>query len=172
MHGAGMRVESSKGEAWPGQHEVNFRFADALTLAHPQGYVRVFADEGAPMAAVLGRLVAAQRTERSMARGVPLAYLGRLVQVFEQDAAAAASAGAPHARARRAVVPGMVEPLSEREMEVLRLVAAGKPNREIAEELYVVLDTVKKHVTHILEKVGAANRTEAVARARELGLLP
>jgi LuxR family maltose regulon positive regulatory protein len=49
--------------------------------------------------------------------------------------------------------------------------AAGKPNSEIAGQLYMALDTVKKHVTHILEKLGAANRTEAAARARELGLL-
>ena len=68
-------------------------------------------------------------------------------------------------------MPGLVEPLSDREVEVLRLVAAGRSNREIAEELVVVLDTVKKHVGHILDKLGAANRTQAVARARELRLL-
>ena len=71
-----------------------------------------------------------------------------------------------------AVVPGLVEPLSERELEVLRLLAAGKPNQQIAQELVVTLHTVKKHVTHVLGKLGAANRTEATARARELGLLP
>jgi LuxR family transcriptional regulator, maltose regulon positive regulatory protein len=54
---------------------------------------------------------------------------------------------------------------------VLRLLAAGKPNREIADELSVALDTVKEHVTHILVKLGASNRTEATARARELSLL-
>ncbi len=62
--------------------------------------------------------------------------------------------------------------MSDRELEVLRLVAAGKPNRQIADELYVSIHTVKKHVTHILDKLGAANRTEVTARARELGLLP
>ena len=67
---------------------------------------------------------------------------------------------------------GLVEPLSDRELEVLRLLAAGKPNQEIAQELVVSLHTVKKHVTHVLGKLGAANRTEATARARELGLLP
>jgi LuxR family transcriptional regulator, maltose regulon positive regulatory protein len=60
---------------------------------------------------------------------------------------------------------------SERELEVLQLLAAGKANGEIAEQLFVTLHTVKKHVTHILEKLGAGNRTEATARARELGLL-
>ena len=67
--------------------------------------------------------------------------------------------------------PVLVEPLTEREMEVLRLVAAGQANREIADELVVVLDTVKKHVRSILRKLGACNRTHSVARARALGLL-
>jgi len=65
----------------------------------------------------------------------------------------------------------MVEVLTEREFEVLGMLAAGKRNREIADELVVTLDTVKKHVTHTIEKLGAASRTEAVARAKQLGLL-
>ena len=134
---------------------------EAVGLAHPQGHVRVFADEGAPMAALLGRLVAAQRADRAATRAVPLRYLGRLVQAFGHD-------GPP---VRPGAVPGLVEPLSERELEVLRLLAAGRANQEIAEELVVALNTVKKHVSHVLDKLGAANRTEATARARELGLL-
>ena len=55
---------------------------------------------------------------------------------------------------------------------MLRLIAAGKSNQRIARELFVSLDTVKKHVTHLLGKLGAANRTEAAARARQLGLIP
>jgi LuxR family transcriptional regulator, maltose regulon positive regulatory protein len=141
---------------------------EALTLARPQGYVRVFADEGPPMSVLLGRLVAAQRTAQAAARRVPLDYLGRLVRAFEQDAASTE----PYARARGTVVPGLVEVLSSRELEVLRLLAAGRQNQQIAEELVVAPSTVKKHVTHILDKLGAANRTEATARARELGLLP
>ena len=66
----------------------------------------------------------------------------------------------------------MVEPLTGREMEVLCLLAAGKSNQRIARDLVVTLDTVKTHVTHVLGKLGAANRTEAAARARQLGLLP
>jgi len=131
--------------------------ADTLTLAAPQGYVRVFADEGQPMRALLGRLVAAKRAEQPVAGSVPLGYLGRLLRAFERGAAP--------------VVPGLIEPLSPRELEVLRLLAAGRPNQQIAEELVVAPNTVKKHVTHILEKLGATNRTEATARARELGLL-
>ena len=68
--------------------------------------------------------------------------------------------------------PGLAEPLTGRELEVLRLLAAGKSNQRIAHDLVVALDTVKKHVTHVLGKLGAANRTEAVARARDVGLIP
>ena len=71
-----------------------------------------------------------------------------------------------------ATAPGIVEPLTAREAEVLSMLAAGSSNQAIAGQLVVTLDTVKKHVTHILAKLGAASRTEAVARARELGLIP
>ena len=70
------------------------------------------------------------------------------------------------------VVPGLAEQLTARELEVLALLAAGAPNPRIAEQLVVTLDTVKKHVSHLLSKLGAANRTEAVTRARQLGLIP
>jgi LuxR family maltose regulon positive regulatory protein len=73
-------------------------------------------------------------------------------------------------------VPGdsslQVETLSPRELEVLQLLALGKPNRDIARELFVTLDTVKRHVTHILGKLEVSNRTQAAARARSLGMVP
>jgi LuxR family maltose regulon positive regulatory protein len=68
-------------------------------------------------------------------------------------------------------VPGLVEPLSERELQVLARLATCRSNQQIAEELVVALDTVKKHVSHLLDKLGAANRTQAVARAWEPELL-
>ena len=141
--------------------------AGALVLACPQGYVRVFADEGPPMAALLGRLVAAQRAEHATARRVPLDCLARLQRAF--DAGHAAPVPGPTATA---AVPGIVEPLTGRELEVLEMLAAGRSNQAIAGQLFVSLDTVKKHVGHVLGKLGAANRTEAVARARQLGLIP
>ena len=134
--------------------------AEALLLACPQGYVRVFADEGPPMAALLGRLIAAQRTGRAAAE-VPLGYLARLQRAFD-----------PGQPARDPVPPGIIDPLTSRELEVLKMLAAGRSNQAIARELVVTLDTVKKHVGHVLGKLGAANRTEAVARARELSLIP
>ena len=73
---------------------------------------------------------------------------------------------------RSDLVPtGIVDPLTSRELEVLEMLAAGRSNQAIAGELVVTLDTVKKHVGHVLGKLGAANRTEAVARARELSLI-
>jgi LuxR family maltose regulon positive regulatory protein len=70
------------------------------------------------------------------------------------------------------VVAGLVEPLSPRELEVLRLLADGRSNQAIAAELVISLDTVKRHLSHLFSKLEVANRTQAVARARELGLLP
>ena len=135
--------------------------AAVLALACPQGYVRVFADEGPPMAALLGRLIAAQRSGQAAA-AVPLGYLARLRSAFGAEPAA------PHT----AALPGLIDPLTSRELEVLQMLAAGKSNQAIAGELVVTLDTVKKHVSHLLGKLGAANRTEAVSRARELSLIP
>ena len=75
-------------------------------------------------------------------------------------------------RSTAQAVLGLAEQLTARELEVLVLLAAGSPNPRIAGELVVTLDTVKKHVSHLLGKLGAANRTEAVTRARQLGLIP
>jgi LuxR family maltose regulon positive regulatory protein len=140
---------------------------EALTLSCPQGHVRVFADEGPPMGALLGRLAAAHRAKQAPARPIPLSCLARLVQAFDGKLDAAAAL-----RPEPGTAPGLIEPLTGRELEVLRLLAAGKSNQRIAHDLFVALDTVKKHVTHVLGKLGAANRTEAVARARDLGLIP
>jgi LuxR family maltose regulon positive regulatory protein len=141
--------------------------AEALTLAGPRGYVRVFADEGPPMRALLGRIVAARRAGQAPARGIPLRQLARVTEAF--DGKPDVSGSAPDAAAR---VPGLIDPLTGRELQVLAMLAAGTPNQAIAKELFVTVFTVKKHVSHILGKLGAANRTEAVARARELGLIP
>ena len=136
-------------------------------LAGPAGHARVFVDDGAPMAHLLGRLAAAHRTGRvGLPSSVPPDHLDRLARAFKPDGASAAS------RADRDTAGvALVDPLSDRELEVLGLLAAGKSNQQIADELFVVLDTVKKHVGRILAKLGAANRTQAVARARVLGLL-
>jgi LuxR family maltose regulon positive regulatory protein len=132
---------------------------EALSLARPEGYVRVFADERRPMAALLGRIIAGGARPAA----VPTDYLGRLMRAFGPRSSSVVAASED--------VPDVVTRLSGRELEVLRLLAAGRANREIASELFVSPHTVKKHVTHILDKLGAGNRTEAVARGRDLGLL-
>ncbi len=140
--------------------------AEMLRLACPQGYIRVFADEGPAMAALLGRLIAAQRVGQ-VAEGIPLDCLARLQRAFD-----AQGAGRDPGQRAAGAAPGIVEPLTSREEQVLSMLAAGSSNQAIAAELVVTLDTVKKHVTHILGKLGAANRTQAVVRARALGLIP
>jgi LuxR family maltose regulon positive regulatory protein len=138
---------------------------EALTLARGPGYVRVFADEGAPMRALLAQLSAARPGQQHAARRIEPGYPAALLR-------ACGRADAVPPRRSAAAPPGMAEPLTGRELEVLRLIAAGRSNQGIARELFVSLDTVKKHVTHLLGKLGVANRTEAVARALQLGLIP
>jgi ATP/maltotriose-dependent transcriptional regulator MalT len=107
-----------------------------------------------------------QEEGRSLPRSCIRAQQAALLHACGQAGAA------PPSRRAAAGLPGMAEPLTDREMEVLRLLAAGRSNQRIAHELVAALDTVKKHVTHLLGKLGAANRTEAGARARQLGLIP
>jgi LuxR family maltose regulon positive regulatory protein len=135
--------------------------AGTLALAAPQGYVRVFADEGPPMAVLLGRVAAAHRDGDPAARQVPLGYLAAVLR-------ACAPATRP---AGQTAIPALPDPLTARETQVLHLLASGAPNQRIADDLVITLDTVKKHITHVLGKLGAANRTEAVTRARQLGLI-
>ena len=136
----------------------------ALTLAEPEGFVRVFVDEGLPMAALLERVIRKPRDDGSYI-GAPDVYAGRLLEHFALQAADSGNGGPRIGRA-----PGL-EPLSGREVEVLELVAAGRSNAEIAGELYLSVGTVKAHVHHIFGKLLVRNRSQAVARARELRLL-
>jgi LuxR family maltose regulon positive regulatory protein len=129
----------------------------ALSLAQLGGYVRAFVDEGEAMARLL---------RRTVTNGATREYVQRLLAAFPAPEAAALSKG------KTSKVQGaLVEPLSDRELEVLRLVAAGRSNRDIAEELCLAIGTVKKHIYNIYGKLDAKRRTEAVTRARELGLI-
>jgi LuxR family maltose regulon positive regulatory protein len=141
--------------------------AEALTLAYSQGYVSVFVDEGSAMRGLLGRLLTGRPDQQALLGDVPVDYLTRLARAFD----VATARRDPTRNQSTATASGLVVALSDRELEVLRLLAAGKRNQEIADELYVTRDTVKKHITHILDKLGAATRTQAATRARELGLL-
>jgi LuxR family maltose regulon positive regulatory protein len=153
-----------------GDHQAALALlADALARGAPEGYLRVFLDEGPPMAALLHDLLAGRRQEQvAPADAVPRDHLAHLVDAFEQ----AGLPIRPPVGRGGVVVAGLVEPLSARELEVLGLLAAGAPNRAIAEQLVVTPATVKKHLSRLFDKLGVANRTQAVARARALGLLP
>jgi LuxR family transcriptional regulator, maltose regulon positive regulatory protein len=138
--------------------------AEALALARPEGFIRIFADEGAPMAALLRSLLSAHSRARVGPKSARLRQqVNRILQAFGTAVPAAG---------HRRPVSGIAEALTRREVEVLRLIADGRHNREIAQDLFVTIDTVKKHASNILSKLDATGRTHAVARARDLGVLP
>ena len=170
--------------------------AAAVAEAEPEGVIRPFLDEGAPMAGLLVALRAASRNRRRMrpepveggALGLPKgrastssAHIAIGASPDYLDALLAAFAGqkppSPEASERTtAVVTGfragvVVEPLSARELDVLRLLSDGRSNAEIARDLFVEQSTVKTHLIHLYRKLGVGSRTQAIGRARELGLL-
>lgn len=130
---------------------------DALALAESGGFIRLFIDEGAPMAHLLSEAAAQQ---------VMPDYVSKLLAVFEPEKRENIDSSPSHSSPQP-----LIEPLSQRELEVLRLIAQGLSNREIGERLFLALTTVKGHNQKIFGKLQVQRRTEAVARARELGLL-
>lgn len=133
----------------------------ALALAEPEGYVRIFLDEGKPMQMLLAQWLA--HAEHGRLRD----YAVRLLSQFDVELSEVATA--PD---KIVSTGGLIEPLSQRELEVLHLIALGSTNQEIARQLFVAPGTVKAHTANIYRKLDVANRTEAVARARQFGLLP
>lgn len=139
----------------------------ALALAEPEGYIRIFIDEGASMAQLL---------REAASHGVMPDYISKLLVVFEAEeqivqAGLATSPGKSEDKPDLLLNRSLVEPLSQRELKILQLIAQGLSNREIGERLFLALSTVKGHNRIIFNKLQVQSRTEAVARARELGLL-
>src|SRR5215210_6720196 len=132
---------------------------DALSLAEPEGYRRIFVDEGAPIAALLRRVSSAGNSPK---------YVDTLLATLRQHAE---DPRLPTETSISKDVQLLSEPLSERELEVLRLIASGLSNREIAQELFVTPGTTKRHVHNIYRKLEVRSRTQAIARARDLGLI-
>ncbi|MEZ4737367.1 MAG: LuxR C-terminal-related transcriptional regulator, partial [Caldilineaceae bacterium] len=134
----------------------------ALTLAKPEGYLRIFVDEGEPLQPLLAE---------SLARGADPAYVTQVLTAIHQETAGT-TAGE---MTGETIVPDanqlLIEPLSPRELEVLGLLAIGHTNQAVADELVIAVSTVKKHVNNIFGKLGVGSRTQAINRARELGLL-
>ena len=131
----------------------------ALVLARPERFVQSFVEYGAPIGELL-RLAAREDTVREYAQEL-LAVLAA-----EQKGDLPLQRGPSPAAATI-----LIEPLSPREREVLTLIAGGASNSEIARDLYISVNTVKRHVTHIFGKLGVTSRTQAVARGREHGLI-
>ena len=134
----------------------------ALSLAEPEGCLRPFVTDGSVLLPLLRRALAATHNP---------AFIQRILAALP---AGTAPVSAPERPVANFVAPDqseLVEPLSERELEVLRLIAAGLKNREIAGRLVIEESTVKRHLTNIYGKLGATSRTQALARARALGLL-
>jgi LuxR family maltose regulon positive regulatory protein len=128
----------------------------SLALAEPEGYIRIFLDVGEPARELLAAYL---RSEAPAHRP----YAQKVLDAFS----VAAPENPPNSQSSL-----LIEPLSARELEVLSLLALGKTNQEIARQLIVAAGTVKAHTASIYRKLDAANRTEAVARARHLGILP
>jgi LuxR family maltose regulon positive regulatory protein len=129
---------------------------EALILAESGGFIRLFLDEGLPMAELLSE---------ASTQGLMPGYVHKLLAAFEKE---------KRKDGEGSVSPSpqpLLEPLSQRELEVLRLIAQGLSNHEISERLFLALDTVKGHNRRIFDKLQVQRRTEAVARAHELGLL-
>lgn len=116
--------------------------------------MRVFLDEGRPMANLL---------YQAAERGISPEYAGRLLAAFP--------AGEPDRLSAQAALLELVEPLSPRELEVLRLIAAGATNAQIAQRLVIAVGTVKNHAKNIYSKLNVGSRTQAISRSRDLGLI-
>ncbi|UCD99261.1 MAG: hypothetical protein JSV42_00625 [Chloroflexota bacterium] len=130
-----------------------------LSTAEPEGYIRLFIEEGAAMAKLLYKVTSHATTEKHE-------YAGRLLAAYSQEQEEKAGL-------IKRTLPDekLLEPLSKREIEVLLLMANGCSNKEIASQLVISIGTVKRHVIHIFQKLGATNRTQAVAIGRELEIV-
>lgn len=165
-HGVSIELFALEALTWYGQGRPAEALAvlrRALAQGEPEGYVRVFLDAGAPMAALLREALAgATASGVTASHDISPDYVHRFLRAFDAESPAGASPPA---------VVALPEPLSERELEVLRLIVAGYSNPEIAAKLYLALSTVKTHVNNLYGKLGVSNRAEAVARANALKLL-
>jgi LuxR family maltose regulon positive regulatory protein len=134
----------------------------SMLLAQPERYIRLFIEQGEPMARLLQKAVSQKIASNCAAK---------LLSVFDDSSSPAPRAVPEMPATSVSQHLSMIEPLTRREVEILQLICAGYSNREIAERLSVTLNTVKKHTSHIYGKLDVKSRTQAIARAQEIGLL-
>ena len=151
-----MVLQAIAHEAHGERHRAVQVLGDVLAMAEPGGFIRIFVDEGLPVFRLLSE---------AAAQGSMPDYIGKLLAVFEAEQQKSQD------KSSLSAVQPLIEPLSQRESEVLQLIAQGLSNDEIGKRLFLALDTVKGHNRRIYDKLQVQRRTEAVARARELGLL-
>jgi ATP/maltotriose-dependent transcriptional regulator MalT len=143
-------------------------YVRALELAEPEGFISIFVEEGLPVAEALAFL-----HKHNLLGAVQPAYVQTILAAFSrlqtQGAACSKQPGDEPLEVDDLAV--LIEPLSKRELEILRLISEGYSNQEIAERLVLSVHTVKKHSSNIFAKLGVNSRTQAIARSRQLKLL-
>jgi LuxR family maltose regulon positive regulatory protein len=135
---------------------------DALGIAEPGGFVRIFVDEGERMLQLL---------RQAATHGIAPAYVRQLIAAFDSSVQKDQEDTPGHPGVPAPAIQPLVEPLSERELDVPRLLATGMSNPEIAQALYIATSTVRSHLKNIYSKLNVHKRWDAVHRAEELGLL-
>jgi LuxR family maltose regulon positive regulatory protein len=156
-----MEILTLQALAAPAAADAIAFLAEALKLAQPEGYIRTFVDKGEPIAELLQQVAE---------QGIAMEYITKILTAFKAGKTtrvkADVSTSGPHV-----IAESMAEPMSERELEVLRLVTIGLSNREISQRLVISIGTVKTHIHNILGKLDARDRNHAIIRAREIGLV-
>jgi len=139
--------------------------SQALNLAEPGGFIRLFVDLGPQLVNLLGQLIE---------QNVAVDYIGRILDAFKEDEHSAMQGESDHLTVQtiRKNTQPLAEPLSNRELEVLELLAQRFRNKEIAEKLFISPETVKKHLHNIYGKLNVGSRRQAVDKSQKLGMLP
>jgi LuxR family maltose regulon positive regulatory protein len=151
------------------------KIRQAYALAEPEGYRRIFLDEGLPLARLTSRLLAFQKKKADTLELPSREYLSEMLRLFSAPAGETVADASPE-QAETLAHPApentaALDLLTPRELEVLRMVASGSSNAEIAQALFLALNTVKRHLNNVFLKLGVTTRIQAVAMARRLGIL-
>jgi LuxR family maltose regulon positive regulatory protein len=163
--GSVLEILLTQALAYRAQGDATAAFAAlerGLTLAEPEGYVRTFVDEGEAKRLLIADFRELIEEQKRREGQQLIGYVDKLLAAFGRSTDAQPSAFSPQP---------LIEPLSPREVEVLQLISQGLSNQEIADRLFLALSTVKGYTRTLFDKLQVQRRTEAVARARELGLL-